>query len=614
MIHSITMQVLTTNSAKPTKHFLGGKTKQQISSRRNRTKYTYDNLHRLTASDRAFSSQSLPNEYIDYEFNQLGNITKKDDYFSTASYGNAARNLGGNAGPNAIRQVTYVGGGTTSFTYDNNGNMLTGDGRTLAYNEFNKPTTITKGGVTSTISYGADLLRYKHIKTGLAGGTQTTYNIDRHLEVEKQGSRTTYRHYIDGVAVLNKEVNGSTTWTLGFNLKDRLGSVVTLADHNGNVLEHRSYDPFGKPRRGDFIDASVGTIQAAIAEDPHPEHDSDPMTDRGFTDHEHLDEQRIIHMNGRVYSYDIGRFTSVDPFIQNPTSSQSLNPYSYIMNNPLAGTDPSGYASRLKSATDVQGARWQRAIKNTPGTASMPRAKKYFLRITTTWTDAGDNGGEGPGLSDQARSTYRSGSSDGVYQNNAAFPIWDSVPSSDRRGTNTADSFQEAFLQSLSAGRSIRRNADLARRRVVDNPLLRRGNIADSDIGGLIYEEEGGLFLPPSDPGLPKTKLADITRFRFPARLDMYYNQGGFNTFIGEELSFATNNIPIHDENIRAAIINLKTGTIPFDVQNYYESFSRLIDAPVFVDNGKSVFRVSAGGCTTVSGVAGWGCGGSDNH
>lgn len=35
---------------------------------------------------------------------------------------------------------------------------------------------------------------------------------------------------------------------------------------------------------------------------------------------------------------------SVDPFIQSPTSTQSVNPYSYIMNNPLSGTDPTGYA------------------------------------------------------------------------------------------------------------------------------------------------------------------------------------------------------------------------------------------------------------------------------
>nr|WP_223671306.1 RHS repeat-associated core domain-containing protein [Kangiella shandongensis] len=50
-------------------------------------------------------------------------------------------------------------------------------------------------------------------------------------------------------------------------------------------------------------------------------------------------------MNGRAYDYNLGRFLSVDPFIQSPGNSQSMNPYSYIMNNPLAGTDPSGYVA-----------------------------------------------------------------------------------------------------------------------------------------------------------------------------------------------------------------------------------------------------------------------------
>jgi hypothetical protein len=48
-------------------------------------------------------------------------------------------------------------------------------------------------------------------------------------------------------------------------------------------------------------------------------------------------------MNGRVYDYRLGRFLSVDPIISNPLSSQAINPYSYIGNNPLSGTDPTGY-------------------------------------------------------------------------------------------------------------------------------------------------------------------------------------------------------------------------------------------------------------------------------
>ena len=39
----------------------------------------------------------------------------------------------------------------------------------------------------------------------------------------------------------------------------------------------------------------------------------------------------------------------VDPVIQSPENSQSVNPYSYIMNNPLAGTDPTGYTSKTEN-------------------------------------------------------------------------------------------------------------------------------------------------------------------------------------------------------------------------------------------------------------------------
>ncbi len=50
-------------------------------------------------------------------------------------------------------------------------------------------------------------------------------------------------------------------------------------------------------------------------------------------------------MNGRIYDFNLGRFLSVDPFLQFPENSQSANPYSYILNNPMSGTDPTGYLS-----------------------------------------------------------------------------------------------------------------------------------------------------------------------------------------------------------------------------------------------------------------------------
>jgi hypothetical protein len=57
-------------------------------------------------------------------------------------------------------------------------------------------------------------------------------------------------------------------------------------------------------------------------------------------------------MNGRAYDPGLGRFLSVDPFVQDLANSQNLNPYSYILNNPLSGTDPTGYSpeQELKNA------------------------------------------------------------------------------------------------------------------------------------------------------------------------------------------------------------------------------------------------------------------------
>ena len=48
-------------------------------------------------------------------------------------------------------------------------------------------------------------------------------------------------------------------------------------------------------------------------------------------------------MNGRLYDPQLGRFLSPDAQIQYPDQTQSFNRYTYVNNNPLSYTDPSGY-------------------------------------------------------------------------------------------------------------------------------------------------------------------------------------------------------------------------------------------------------------------------------
>jgi len=67
------------------------------------------------------------------------------------------------------------------------------------------------------------------------------------------------------------------------------------------------------------------------------------VTPRGFTGHEHLDAVGLVHMNGRVYDAELGRFLSADPVVQDRTNLQALNRYTYVLNNPLSLTDPTGF-------------------------------------------------------------------------------------------------------------------------------------------------------------------------------------------------------------------------------------------------------------------------------
>jgi hypothetical protein len=56
----------------------------------------------------------------------------------------------------------------------------------------------------------------------------------------------------------------------------------------------------------------------------------------------------IIHMNGRIYDSRLGRFLQADPHIDGAANTQGYNRYSYVHNNPLNATDPSGFSSWTK--------------------------------------------------------------------------------------------------------------------------------------------------------------------------------------------------------------------------------------------------------------------------
>jgi len=61
-----------------------------------------------------------------------------------------------------------------------------------------------------------------------------------------------------------------------------------------------------------------------------------------YTDQYRDDESGLMYYNSRYYDTDLKRFTSIDPWAGDITNPQSLNKYSYVVNNPLKYNDPSG--------------------------------------------------------------------------------------------------------------------------------------------------------------------------------------------------------------------------------------------------------------------------------
>ncbi len=340
--------------------------------------FHYDALHRLTTATVSGHGQ------VTYGYDGSGNLSSKSDYGSNYQYHPTKRH--------AVVSVQPPVGQVYTYTYDGNGNQLnqrwgTAVARLVRYDVHNRPIWLRPGahwnydpddpqpdptpvnGDTS-FRYTPDGRRYLQRVVGASTLDNFTVYPLEGMEVEGRGRngqqtppscqpatncapmavlkvRQALGDYGLRMVTVNQGIGvGVTLW----QHRDRLGSAVAKTQHNGTVYsaalegqsqahpERHGFDAWGKPRRADWSatpgagPGGSGMLNSSVGP-------------RGFTDHEHLDRFRLIHMNGRAYDPLLGRFLSVDPIIQFPANSQSLNPYSYILNNPLAGTDPTGYAT-----------------------------------------------------------------------------------------------------------------------------------------------------------------------------------------------------------------------------------------------------------------------------
>jgi len=275
---------------------------------------TYDNLYRLTQS----TVTGAPTLTMTY--NAYGNIMSRSDVGSYTYHASK------------IHAVTAAGG--FSYVYDANGNITTRNGSTVTWFANNKPQSIAGNGQTSTFEYGPSGQYWKQTAT-YSNGPETTLYIGGLLEKVTNSTLTSWRHHIKAngrtVAIYSRASTGATNTI--YPLTDHLGSTDAITDSAGTVLVRESFTAFGARRGSNWQGTPTPADMTAIAN----------ATRRGYTDHTMLDNLGLVHMNGRVYDPAIGRFLSADPYVQFPLDTQSWNRYSYVVNNPLSFTDPSGY-------------------------------------------------------------------------------------------------------------------------------------------------------------------------------------------------------------------------------------------------------------------------------
>lgn len=300
--------------------------------------FGYDTLNRLKTVDTTGRAS------VGADYNDLGNITSRSDVGAFAY----ARTNG--AGPHAITGISGSTGGTfdKACAYNAKGERVTDGATALDYSSFGKPTRIRKGGDTLAFAYGPDraLFRQTIFRTDAQGvETQTVREYIGGLYERETTSEGLVRHihYIAGgsgvAAILTDERSASTAaQRTRFIHKDHLGSVDVITDSAGAVVERQSFDAWGR-RRTVAYSAGTWTVTYPAA----PASASSAETHRGFTGHEMLDAVGLVHMGGRIYDPITARFLSPDPFVQSPDNLQNLNRYSYVLNNPLSFTDPSGF-------------------------------------------------------------------------------------------------------------------------------------------------------------------------------------------------------------------------------------------------------------------------------
>jgi RHS repeat-associated protein len=194
---------------------------------------------------------------------------------------------------------------------------------------FNKTASIAEGTNQYNIYYGTDQQRNKMVLKNLSTSAISSikyYHGNFEKIIYPGGNVTVEYLYVNsptGLCATIEKTNG--TRYIRYAYTNYQGSVTGTRLSTASAITHFSYDVWGRLR--DPLTYAYTATSAPV---------------RGYTGHEHLENIKLINMNGRMYDPILGRMLSPDNEVTYPLNAQNYNRYSYCLNNPTKYTDPSG--------------------------------------------------------------------------------------------------------------------------------------------------------------------------------------------------------------------------------------------------------------------------------
>jgi RHS repeat-associated protein len=243
--------------------------------------------------------------------NKVHEVIKQSVSDSTLILHPSAQSTTTYSGINNLNQYGSVG--SSSLSYDGNGNLTQFGSNSFSFNTENQLTGFSNGSTTLAFEY--DALSRQAVKAQTGGSsTRFLYSGFRNIADYDKTSGNLLTRHIFGAALDEPvaDVDG-TSGNVTYLHQDRNHSVVARTDSSGNVLSKDNFSAFGES--------------------------SSLTTNRfGYTAQRFDSESGQYYYRARYYEPAIGRFIQPDPI----GYSVGLNLYGYVGNNPISFVDPLG--------------------------------------------------------------------------------------------------------------------------------------------------------------------------------------------------------------------------------------------------------------------------------